>query len=177
VDGRGWKREVVRCAHVCGSVECAGQSRAGVSMRSLPLQAAVKAFGTQSDCQRLKRQAWLLAADFGGDCAAPKTNSHAPWPRKRASRSRALERGERPSSNFNVAARKGIDLRGVSSLDWQEYTDGAGESCVHSPWARRGDTLTQLPINLVAHKVAHAIAAGCSMVLKRPQTPVLADAR
>src|SRR5207302_3084433 len=59
-------------------------------------------------------------------------------------------------------------------LDWQEFTAGRWGIVRRFPLGPvAGITPFNFPLNLVAHKVAPAIAAGCSMVFKpAPQTPL-----
>src|SRR5205807_1204298 len=103
------------------------------------------------------------------------------------SRTLALEAGkpikaartevERAIFTFNVAAEESTRIYGeVLPLDWQEYTAGRWGMVRRFPLGPiAGITPFNFPLNLVAHKVAPAIAAGCSMVLKpAPQTPLSA---
>src|SRR6266852_1028194 len=61
-------------------------------------------------------------------------------------------------------------------LDWQEFTAGRWGIVRRFPLGPiAGITPFNFPLNLVAHKVAPAIAAGCPLVLKpAPQTPFTA---
>ena len=60
-------------------------------------------------------------------------------------------------------------------LDWQEFTAGRWGIVRRFPLADCWNQLFNFPLNLVAHKVAPAIAAGCPLVLKpAPQTPFTA---
>ena len=85
-----------------------------------------------------------------------------------------------------IADAKGDIQRGVEVVEFAlgvphlmkgEYTDGAGPGIdlysMRQPLGVvAGITPFNFPINLVAHKVAPAIAAGCPLVLKpAPQTP------
>src|SRR6202030_1112145 len=82
---------------------------------------------------------------------------------------------ERAIFTFNVAAEESTRIYGeFLPLDWQEYTAGRWGIVRRFPLGPiAGITPFNFPINLVAHKVAPAIAAGCSMVLKpAPQTPL-----
>ena len=76
---------------------------------------------------------------------------------------------------FNVAAEETTRIYGeYLPLDWQEFTAGRWGIVKRFPLGPvAGITPFNFPLNLVAHKVAPAIAAGCSMVLKpAPQTPL-----
>src|ERR1700676_1343355 len=84
---------------------------------------------------------------------------------------------ERAIFTFNVAAEESTRISGeFLPLDWQEFTAGRWGIVRRFPLGPvAGITPFNFPINLVAHKVAPAIAAGCSMVLKpAPQTPLTA---
>ena len=85
---------------------------------------------------------------------------------------------DRAIFTFNVAAEESTRLYGeYLPLDWQEYTAGRWGIVRRFPLGPiAGITPFNFPLNLVAHKVAPAIAAGCSMVLKpAPQTPTVLD--
>ena len=76
---------------------------------------------------------------------------------------------------FNVAAEETARMHGeYLSLDWQESTAGRWGITRRFPLGPvAGITPFNFPLNLVAHKVAPAIAAGCPIVLKpAPQTPL-----
>jgi acyl-CoA reductase-like NAD-dependent aldehyde dehydrogenase len=78
---------------------------------------------------------------------------------------------------FNVAAEEATRIYGeYLPLDWQEFTAGRWGIVKRFPLGPiAGITPFNFPLNLVAHKVAPAIAAGCPMVLKpAPQTPLCA---
>src|SRR3989449_2806800 len=80
---------------------------------------------------------------------------------------------ERAIFTFNVAAEESTRIYGeYLPLDWQEFTAGRWGIVRRFPLGPvAGITPFNFPINLVAHKVAPAIAAGCPMVLKpAPQT-------
>jgi acyl-CoA reductase-like NAD-dependent aldehyde dehydrogenase len=82
---------------------------------------------------------------------------------------------DRAIFTFNVAAEESTRLYGeYLPLDWQEFTAGRWGLVRRFPLGPIvGITPFNFPINLVAHKVAPAIAAGCPMVLKpAPQTPL-----
>ena len=82
---------------------------------------------------------------------------------------------ERAVFTFNVAAEESVRIYGeYLPLDWQEYTAGRWGIVRRYPLGPiAGITPFNFPLNLVAHKVAPAIAAGCPIVLKpAPQTPL-----
>lgn len=82
---------------------------------------------------------------------------------------------DRAIFTFNVAAEESTRIYGeFLPLDWQEFTAGRWGIVRRFPLGPvAGITPFNFPINLVAHKVAPAIAAGCPMVLKpAPQTPL-----
>jgi acyl-CoA reductase-like NAD-dependent aldehyde dehydrogenase len=84
---------------------------------------------------------------------------------------------ERAIFTFTVAAEE--STRGYGEylpLDWQEFTAGRWGIVRRFPLGPiAGITPFNFPVNLVAHKVAPAIASGCPMVLKpAPQTPLSA---
>src|SRR6201998_3273643 len=87
----------------------------------------------------------------------------------------ARTEAERAIFTFNVAAEESTRIYGeVLPLDWQEFTAGRWGMVRRFPLGPiAGITPFNFPLNLVAHKVAPAIAAGCPMVLKpAPQTPL-----
>ena len=138
------------------------------------IAAAVKAFGTTKrlpafERQRVLRQisaaiarrkeefAHTLAQEAGKPIKAARTEV------------------ERAIFTFNVAAEESTRIYGeFLPLDWQEYTAGRWGIVRRFPLGPvAGITPFNFPLNLVAHKIAPAIAAGCSMVLKpAPQTPL-----
>jgi acyl-CoA reductase-like NAD-dependent aldehyde dehydrogenase len=82
---------------------------------------------------------------------------------------------DRAIFTFTVAAEESTRIYGeYLPLDWQEYTVGRWGIVRRFPLGPvAGITPFNFPLNLVAHKVAPSIAAGCSMVLKpAPQTPL-----
>ena len=84
---------------------------------------------------------------------------------------------ERAIFTFNVAAEESTRIYGeYLPLDWQEFTAGRWGIVRRFPLGPiAGITPFNFPLNLVAHKVAPAIASGCTMVSKpAPQTPLSA---
>src|SRR5207245_997045 len=140
------------------------------------IKAAVKAFGTTRRLPAFERQRVLrrvaqtmverkdefsrtLAQEAGKPIKAARTEV------------------ERAIFTFNVAAEESTRIHGeFLPLDWQEFTAGRWGIVRRFPLGPiAGITPFNFPLNLVAHKVAPAIAAGCSTVLKpAPQTPLSA---
>jgi acyl-CoA reductase-like NAD-dependent aldehyde dehydrogenase len=140
------------------------------------VKAAVKAFGTTRRLPAFERQRVLrrvaqtiserkqeffrtLAQEAGKPIKAARTEV------------------ERAIFTFNVAAEESTRIYGeYLPLDWQEFTAGRWGIVRRFPLGPlAGITPFNFPLNLVAHKVAPAIAAGCSMVVKpAPQTPLSA---
>src|SRR5580698_5978029 len=140
------------------------------------IAAAVKAFGTTRRLPAFERQRVLRHI---------ATGIHDR--KEEFSRTIALEAGkpiksartevDRAVFTFNIAAEETV--RGYGEylpLDWQQSTAGRWGIVKRFPLGPiAGITPFNFPLNLVAHKVAPAIAAGCSMVLKpAPQTPLCA---
>src|SRR5437660_6401685 len=140
------------------------------------IAAAVKAFGTTRRLPAFERQRVLRQI---------ATGIHDR--KEEFSRTIALEAGkpiksartevDRAVFIFNIAAEETV--RGYGEylpLDWQQSTAGRWGIVKRFPLGPiAGITPFNFPLNLVAHKVAPAIAAGCSMVLKpAPQTPLSA---
>jgi len=137
---------------------------------------SVKAFGTTRRLPAFERQRVLRRV--AENIIARK---------EQFARTMALEAGkpikaartevERAAFTFNVAAEESTRIAGeYLSLDWQEFTAGRWGIVKRFPLGPiSGITPFNFPLNLVAHKLAPAIAAGCSMVLKpAPQTPLTA---
>src|SRR5713226_1132771 len=138
------------------------------------IAAAVKAFGTTRRLPAFERQRVLRQIATGVHDR-----------KEEFSRTIALEAGkpiksartevDRAVFIFNIAAEETV--RGYGEylpLDWQQSTAGRWGIVKRFPLGPvAGITPFNFPLNLVAHKVAPAIAAGCSMVLKpAPQTPL-----
>jgi acyl-CoA reductase-like NAD-dependent aldehyde dehydrogenase len=140
------------------------------------IAAAVKAFGTTRRLPAFERQRVLrqISASISErkDEFAHTLAQEAGKPIKAA----RME-VERAIFTFNVAAEESTRIYGeFLPLDWQEFTAGRWGIVRRFPLGPiAGITPFNFPINLVAHKVAPAIAAGCPMVLKpAPQTPLCA---
>src|SRR6202023_475070 len=84
---------------------------------------------------------------------------------------------DRAIFTFNVAGEEAVRVGGeYLPLDWQASTAGRWGIVRRFPIGPiAAITPFNFPLNLVAHKVAPAIAAGCAVVLKpAPQTPLSA---
>src|SRR6202451_2044492 len=140
------------------------------------IAAAVKAFGTTRRLPAFERQRVLR-----------RVSENIAERKQEFARTMAQEAGkpikgarvevERSIFTFNVAAEETTRIYGeYLPLDWQEFTAGRWGIVKRFPLGPiAGITPFNFPLNLVAHKVAPAIAAGCSMVLKpAPQTPLCA---
>src|SRR6266446_7600931 len=140
------------------------------------IKAAVKAFGTTRRLPAFERQRVLRRV--------AQTISER---KQEFSRTLAQEAGkpikaartevERAIFTFNVAAEESTRIYGeYLPLDWQQSTAGRWGIVRRFPLGPiAGISPFNFPLNLVAHKVAPAMAAGCSMVLKpAPQTPLSA---
>src|SRR5215471_4579031 len=138
------------------------------------IAAAVKAFGTTRRLPAFERQRVLRQIASGiherRDEFARTLSQEAGKPIKSARAE--VERGV---FTFNIAAEETV--RGYGEylpLDWQQTTAGRWGLVRRFPLGPiAGISPFNFPLNLVAHKVAPAMAAGCSMVLKpAPQTPL-----
>jgi acyl-CoA reductase-like NAD-dependent aldehyde dehydrogenase len=140
------------------------------------IAAAVKAFGTTRrlpafERQRVLRRVAQNIAERKAEFA--RTLAQEAGKPIKAARSEV----ERSIFTFTVAAEESTRIYGeYLPLDWQEYTAGRWGIVRRFPLGPiAGITPFNFPLNLVAHKLAPAIAAGCSMVLKpAPQTPLSA---
>src|SRR5881296_4214025 len=140
------------------------------------IKAAVKAFGTTRRLPAFERQRVLRRV--------AQTISER---KQEFSRTLAQEAGkplkqarievERGIFTFTVAAEETTRIPGeYLSLDWQQFTSGRWGIVRRFPIGPiAGITPFNFPLNLVAHKVAPAIASGCPIILKpAPQTPLTA---
>jgi acyl-CoA reductase-like NAD-dependent aldehyde dehydrogenase len=135
--------------------------------------AAVKAFGTTRRLPAFERQRVLRRVS---QSISERKLEFAHTLAQEAGKPIKAARSEveRAIFTFNVAAEESTRIYGeYLPLDWQEYTAGRWGIVRRFPLGPiAGITPFNFPLNLVAHKVAPAIAAGCSMVLKpAPQTP------
>ncbi len=138
------------------------------------IAASVKAFGTTRRLPAFERQRVLRRiADGIHDRRDEFSRTLAQEAGKPIKSARTEV--ERAVFTFNVAAEETV--RGYGEylpLDWQQSTAGRWGIVKRFPIGPvAGITPFNFPLNLVAHKVAPAIASGCSMVLKpAPQTPL-----
>jgi acyl-CoA reductase-like NAD-dependent aldehyde dehydrogenase len=138
------------------------------------IAASVKAFGTTRRLPAFERQRVLRRiADGIHDRRDEFSRTLAQEAGKPIKSARTEV--DRAVFTFNVAAEETV--RGYGEylpLDWQQSTAGRWGIVKRFPLGPiAGITPFNFPLNLVAHKVAPAIAAGCSMVLKpAPQTPL-----
>ena len=140
------------------------------------IAAAVKAFGTTRRLPAFERQRVLRAIAAGiqerKEEFARTMAQEAGKPIKNA----RIE-VDRATFTFNIAAEESV--RGYGEylpLDWQQHTAGRWGIVRRFPVGPiAGITPFNFPLNLVAHKAAPAIAAGCPIVIKpAPQTPLTA---
>src|SRR6202167_962285 len=138
------------------------------------IAAAVKAFGTTRRLPAFERQRVLRRV---AESITQRKEEFAHTLAQEAGKPIKAARSEveRSIFTFTVAAEESTRIYGeYLPLDWQEFTAGRWgivKRFTLGPVA--GITPFNFPLNLVAHKVAPAIAAGCSMVLKpAPQTPL-----
>lgn len=140
------------------------------------IAAAVKAFGTTKRLPAFERQRVLRRV---AETISERKEEFAHTMALEAGKPIKTSRQEvdRAIFTFNVAAEESTRIYGeYLPLDWQEFTGGRWGIVKRFPLGPiAGITPFNFPLNLVAHKVAPAIAAGCSMVLKpAPQTPLCA---
>src|SRR5215831_483467 len=140
------------------------------------IQGAVRAFGTTRKLPAFERQRVLRSiAQF-------LTSRKEDFARTIAQESgkplkAARTEVERAIFTFTVAAEETTRIPGeFLSLDWQQFTVGRWGIVRRFPVGPvAGITPFNFPLNLVAHKVAPAIASGCPIILKpAPQTPLSA---
>jgi len=138
------------------------------------IAAAVKAFGTTRRLPAFERQRVLRRT---AEAIHDRREEFALTIVREAGKPIKAARTEvdRAVFIFNVAAEEATRIYGeYLPLDWQEFTAGRWGIVKRYPLGSvAGITPFNFPLHLVAHKVAPAIAAGCSMVLKpAPQTPL-----
>ena len=138
------------------------------------IAASVKAFGTTRRLPAFERQRVLRRIADGIQNRRDEFSRTLAQEAGKPIKSARME-VERAIFTFNVAAEETV--RGYGEylpLDWQQSTAGRWGIVKRFPIGPvAGITPFNFPLNLVAHKVAPAIAAGCSIVLKpAPQTPL-----
>lgn len=140
------------------------------------IAAAVRAFGTTRRLPTFERQRVLRRI---AENITERKEEFATTMAQEAGKPIKAARTEvdRAIFTFNVAAEESTRIYGeYLPLDWQEFTVGRWGIVKRFPLGPiAGITPFNFPLNLVAHKVAPAIASGCTMVLKpAPQTPLTA---
>jgi acyl-CoA reductase-like NAD-dependent aldehyde dehydrogenase len=140
------------------------------------IAASVKAFGTTRRLPAFERQRVLRRVVEG---LTARKEEFARTMAQEAGKPIKASRTEvdRAIFTFSVAAEESTRIYGeYLPLDWQEFTAGRWGIVRRFPLGPiAGITPFNFPLNLVAHKVAPAIAAGCSMIIKpAPQTPLTA---
>ena len=145
------------------------QAEAGIA-------AAVRAFETTRRLPAYERQRVLRSVSQG---LSERREEFAQVLAREAGKPIKAARTEvgRAIFTFNVAAEESTRIYGeYLPLDWQESTAGRWGIVRRFPLGPiAGITPFNFPLNLVGHKVAPAIACGCTMVLKpAPQTPLSA---
>jgi acyl-CoA reductase-like NAD-dependent aldehyde dehydrogenase len=138
--------------------------------------AAVKAFGTTRRLPAFERQRVLRQIAAGMQERKEEFSRTLAQEAGKPIKTARIE-VDRSIFTFNIAAEETV--RGYGEylpLDWQQSTAGRWGIIKRFPLGPiAGISPFNFPLNLVAHKVAPAIAAGCSMVLKpAPQTPLSA---
>jgi len=136
--------------------------------------AAVKAFGTTRRLPAFERQRVLRRIADGIHGRKEEFARMLAQEAGKPIKSARME-ADRAVFTFNIAAEETV--RGYGEylpLDWQQSTAGRWGIVKRFPLGPiAGITPFNFPLNLVAHKVAPAIAAGCPIVLKpAPQTPL-----
>src|SRR5690242_8291509 len=140
------------------------------------IAAAVRAFGTTRRLPAFERQRVLRRVS---ENLSERKQEFARTIAQEAGKPIKAARTEVERSIFtcNVAAEECTRIHGeYLPLDWQEFTAGRWGIVRRFPLGPiAGITPFNFPLNLVAHKVAPAIAAGCPLILKpAPQTPLTA---
>ncbi len=140
------------------------------------IAAAVKAFGTTRRLPAFERQRVLRAV---AQAIAQRKHEFAHTLCQEAGKPLRAARNEvdRAVFTFTLAAEESTRIYGeYLPLDWQEFTAGRWGVVRRFPIGPvAGITPFHFPLNLVAHKVAPAIAAGCPIVVKpAEQTPLSA---
>jgi len=140
------------------------------------IAAAVKAFGTTRRLPAFERQRVLKRVAQG---IGERKEEFSRTLSQEAGKPIKAARTEVESAIFTFTVAGEESTRGYGEylpLDWQEYTAGRWGIVRRFPLGPiAGITPFNFPVNLVAHKLAPAIASGCPMVLKpAPQTPLSA---
>src|SRR3984957_14611964 len=138
------------------------------------IAAAVKAFGTTRRLPAFERQRVLRQIAAGIHDRKEEFSRTITLEAGKPIKSARIE-VDRAVFTFNIAAEETVRNYGeYLPLDWQQSTVGRWGIVKRFPLGPvAGITPFNFPLNLVAHKVAPAIAAGCSLIIKpAPQTPL-----
>jgi acyl-CoA reductase-like NAD-dependent aldehyde dehydrogenase len=138
------------------------------------IQSAVRAFGSTRRLPAFERQRVLRSI---AQYITSRKEEFARTMAQEAGKPLKASRTEveRAVFTFTVAAEETTRIPGeYLSLDWQQFTSGRWGIVRRFPLGPiAGITPFNFPLNLVAHKVAPAIASGCPIILKpAPQTPL-----
>jgi acyl-CoA reductase-like NAD-dependent aldehyde dehydrogenase len=177
LDGKWHSSGDVIEIHAPGTGQLVGTTRRATAAHAeAAIAAAVGAFETTRKMGSYERQRILRAVSAGIEKY-----------RDEFARIMALEAGkplkaarvevDRAIFTFSVAAEEAVRVGGeYLPLDWQASTAGRWGIVRRFPLGPiAAITPFNFPINLVAHKLAPAMAAGCTIVLKpAPQTPLTA---
>ena len=148
--------------------------RATTKHAEAAVEAALRAFATTGKLAGYQRQSILRQIS---DSVCKRSEEFASLIALEAGKPIRTARAEveRAVFTFAVAAEEATRIGGEwLPLDWQESAASRGAIVRRFPLGPiLGITPFNFPLNLVAHKVAPAIAAGCPIVLKpAPQTPL-----
>jgi glyceraldehyde-3-phosphate dehydrogenase (NADP+) len=138
------------------------------------IRAAVRAFETTRRMGGYERQRVLRAISSGIEKHRDELASTVALEAGKPIKTARVE-VDRAIFTFSVAAEEAVRVGGeYLPLDWQASTAGRWGIVRRFPLGPiAAITPFNFPLNLVAHKVAPAIAAGCTIVLKpAPQTPL-----
>jgi acyl-CoA reductase-like NAD-dependent aldehyde dehydrogenase len=156
------------------------RQRVGVTYRATgsraeeAIRAAVRAFDITRRMGAYERQKTLRAISVGIEKNAEELSRLVALEAGKPIKTARLE-VERAVFTFAVAAEEALRIGGeYLPLDWQASSAGRWGIVRRFPLGPiLAITPFNFPINLVAHKLAPAIAAGCTVVLKpAPQTPL-----
>ena len=177
VDGR-WHNDGERIEIISpGTRQRVGTTyRAGAARVEEAIRAAVRAFDVTRRMGGYERQKILRAISTGIEKNTEELARLVALEAGKPIKTARLE-VERAIFTFAVAAEEAVRVGGeYLPLDWQASSAGRWGIVRRFPLGPiAAITPFNFPINLVAHKLAPAIAAGCTAVLKpAPQTPLTA---
>src|SRR6202030_463787 len=159
------------------------RQRVGVTYRATSgdaeaaIRAAVRAFEVTRRMGGYERQRVLRAVSSGIEKQSEEVARMVALEAGKAIKTARVE-VDRAMFTFSVASEEAVRVGGeYLPLDWQASTAGRWGIVRRFPLGPiAAITPFNFPINLVAHKLAPAIAAGCTIVLKpAPQTPFTAS--